>query len=105
MDAVTLALIKSMAGKGGGSGGGGVLLVTLTYDSDSGFYVCDKTASEMWASAQNGTIVFKLIVGSSTHLYTLYSAVKGSEGYDFTMSTGESFDTDSDSGYPSGIIS
>lgn len=86
------------------SSGGGALLVTLTYDSDSGFYVCDKTASEMWASAQNGTIVFRL-VEYGTHLYTLHSALKDSGGYTFTMSTGESFDTDSDSGYPSGIIS
>ena len=85
-------------------GGGGALLVTLTYDSDSGFYVCDKTASEMWASAQNGTIVFRLVEGG-THLYALHSALKDSGGYTFTMSTGESFDTDSDSGYPSGIIS
>ena len=100
-----IALAKGLGGSGGGGSSGG-LLVTLTYDGDLGLYVCDKTAKEMWEGAQNGAFMFKLTLGSDTQLYAIKDATKDSSGgYVFTMSTGEYFEADSDSGYPSGSIS
>ena len=102
--AAAAELIAEANSQGGGGGG---LLVTLTYDSDLGLYVCDKTAIEMWDAAQNGAFMFKLASGYSATLYALNYATKNSSqgSYSFTTSTGEYFEAYSDSEYPSGAIS
>lgn len=44
---------------GGGSSGGGVLVVGITYDSQTDLYSCNKTAGEIWSAyAAGSNVVF-----------------------------------------------
>lgn len=88
-------------------GGGGGLLVTLSYPTQSE-YVCDKTAKEMWDVAQNGgAVVFKHTYNDGMSLLALSQAEKTiSNGhYGFTTPTGEYFEANSDSDYPTYTVS
>lgn len=82
-------------------GGGGGLLVTLTYPTETE-YVCDKTAKEMWDVVQNGgAVVIKHTYNNGMTLNALMQADKTSDGhYGFMTPTGEYFEADSDSEYP-----
>lgn len=61
MDAVTLALIKSMAGNGGG-GGSNKFIVTLTPTAEDFRGTMDKTGAEITAAYEAGKeIVFNVV--------------------------------------------
>ena len=96
--AAAAELIAEANSQGGGGGG---LLVTLTYPTENE-YVCDKTAKEMWDVAQNGgAVVIKHTYNGGMSLLPIMQADKTSDGhYGFTTSTGEHFEADSDSEYP-----
>lgn len=67
MDAVTLALLKSMAGKGGG-GGGEKFIVTLTPTSPNFSGTMDKTVAEINAAYEAGQeIVFRIYVTATLY--------------------------------------
>lgn len=79
----TVGLINALAGGsggGGGSSGGGVLVVHIALNDD--YWVCDKTASEIWTATQSGVVLF--MFGDSTEgaIYSLKSA-ENAGGYSF----------------------
>lgn len=71
MDAVTLALLKSMAGNGGGGGGGGSnkFIVTLTPTALDYSGTMDKTVAEINAAYEAGQeIWFKIVAPGMGYL-------------------------------------
>ena len=80
MDMNTIALIKGLAANGGGGSSGGVMLVHIALDGD--YWVCDKTASEIWTAIQNGCVSFMFGDSTEGSIYPLKSA-ENDAGYAF----------------------
>lgn len=75
-----IALIKAFGGSGGGSSGGGVLVVHIAMDGD--YWVCDKTAYEIWTATQSGIVLFMFGDSAEGTIYSLKSA-ENAGGYAF----------------------
>lgn len=80
-----IALHKALGG-GGGSSSGGVLVVHIALNGD--YWVCDKTASEIWTASQSGVVLF--MFGDSTE-GTIYSLKSAENGGGYAFGFGESY--------------
>lgn len=83
----------------GGGSGGGVLVVHLAPDGD--YWVCDKTATEIWTAAQNSSVSFMLGDSTAGEICTMTSATSDPGGFTFNFgSTGYMATAASGSDYP-----
>lgn len=81
MDAVTLALIKSMAGNGGGGGGSNKFIVTLTPTALDYSGTMDKTVAQINEAYEAGQEIWFSVNGGQAYV-PLNIAAFGS-GYDY----------------------
>ena len=101
MDLVTLAVANALGGNGGGGSSGGVLVVGATFSENENGYVCNKTAAEMWSSAQSGLIIIKDT--QSDELWTVFHAYIDSGSYSFKCDSLD-FVAESGTDYPTADV-
>ena len=81
--------LNAIANNGGGGGsGGGVLKVNFAYDDDSGSFVGDQKASDVFASFVAGETVLFVLYDDEFNSYNYYLVIFASndQGYHFRFS-------------------
>ena len=96
LETAGIVLVDGLLDAGGGGGGGSsnvlVVGVTTTYveAEETTYYICDKTAEEMWDAAQSGVVQFVILENNNaTYAAIMQSADFSNENYHFNMYDGD----------------